>query len=244
MTLVSDIIQQAYRENGLIPIGATPTDAQLAEALTRLNSIVLSAVGNEIAEPGFTEITIGGDYDQSDLISEYVPDNTRLMLTLEASAMVGLCPTPYEGQRVAIADLSGNLSTYNFILDGNGRNVEGQSTLTIEENGATHQWMYRADTGNWVRITALTVDEQMPFPSDFDDYFVTMLALRLSPRYGQMLPTETLEILKRSRAQLRARYRNRNHIPLPDPGLLSRREYAYIFDDEDYFNTGRWGWLM
>lgn len=243
MSLVSDIIQQAYRETNLIPLGATPSDNQNSEALTRLNSIILSAIGNEIAEPGFREVTIGGDEDQSELVSEYVPDNTRLMLNVDADALVGLQPNPYEGQRVALVDIAGNLSTYPFTLDGNGRNIEGAETVTISENSVSHQWMYRADTGNWVRVTALVLEDDMPFPQDFDDYFVTMLALRLSPRYGQMLPQETTEILKRNRGQLRARYKNRNHTPLPDPGLLSREEYASMFDTEEYFALGRWPWL-
>lgn len=243
MSLVSEIIQQAYRETNLIPLGATPNTNQLDEALTRLNAIVLSAVGNEIAEPGFREVTIGGEEDESNLVSEYVPDNTRLMLQLDGEALVGLQPKPYEGQRIALVDILGNLSTYNFTLDGNGRNIEGSDTLTLSENSLAAQWLYRADIGNWVRITSLVLDDDMPFPEDFDDYFVGMLALRLSPRYGQMLPTESVDILKRSRQQLRARYKNRNHTPLPDAGLLSRKEYAQLFDGEEYFDMGRWPWL-
>lgn len=243
MTLVSDIIQQAYRETNMIPLGATPSAAQATEGLSKLNTIVLSAVGNEIAEPGFTEINIGGDFDQSDLVANYVPDNTRLVLNLEdGGIVVGLSPNPYEGQRVAIADVSGNLATYNVVIDGNGRNIEGSAELTLDEDGLSRHWMYRADTGNWVRINPLVSEDQMPFPEDFDDYFITMLALRLAPRYGQMLPQETLEILKRSRNQLRARYRNRRYVPLPDPGLLSREEYAHLIEDEAFFDLGRWPW--
>jgi hypothetical protein len=243
LSLVSEIIQQAYRETNLIPLGATPNINQLSEALTRLNSIILSAIGNEIAEPGFREITIGGDEDQSDQVSEYVPHNTRLMLNVDGEVLVGLQPKPYEGMRVALVDIAGNLSAYPFTIDGNGRNIEGDDLLVVSENNASMQWMYRADIGNWVRITSLTLEDQMPFPEDFDDYFVGMLALRLSPRYGQMLPQETVDILKRSRQQLRARYKIRDHTPLPDAGLLSRKEYAQLFDGEDYFDTGRYPWL-
>lgn len=241
MALVSDLIQQAYRETNLIPIGSAPTTAQLSEALVRLNSIILSAVGNEIAEPGFTEITIGGDYDQSDLVAEYVPDNTRLMLNLDAAALVGLQPSPYEGQRVSLVDLGANLSTYNFTIDANDRLIEGAETVTLSENSVSRQWMYRADTGNWVKISPLTLEDDMPFPQDFDDYFVVALALRLSPRYGQTLPPESLEILKRSRNQLRARYRNRHYLPQPDPGLL-RPDEQYYFLGDDFFTLGRWPW--
>ena len=239
MTLVSDIIQQAYREPNLIPLGATPSANQQSEGLTRLNVIITSAVGNEIAEPGFRDITLGGDFDQSSIVANYVPDNSRLVLNLsDGGIVVGLHPNPYEGQRVAITDAVGNVGTYNVVIDGNGRLIEGVEEITLSDDGISRQWMYRADTSNWVRITPITVNDDMPFPAEFDDYFVTMLALRLSPRYGQTLPSETVEILKRSRGQLRARYRNRTYTPYPDPGLISPNQWGY-YDVEDAFELGR-----
>jgi hypothetical protein len=241
MTLVSDIIQQSYRETNLIPLGATPTDTQNVEGLARLNAIITSAVGNEIAEPGFRDITIGGDYDQSDLISNYVPDNVRLVVNLEdGGIVVGLHPSPYEGQRVAIADVAGNFSTYNVVIEGNGRKIEDAESITLSDDSIAKQWMYRADTGNWVLITPITILDDMPFPAEFDDYFVTMLALRLSPRYGQMLPAETIQILKRSRGQLRSRYRNRTYVPYPDPGLINPQQWGYYASSgDDGFELGK-----
>jgi hypothetical protein len=239
MTLVSSIIQRAYRETNIIPLGAVPNTEQINEALDSLNVLLLSTVGNEGGEPGFKEINVGGDFDQSYLLVDYVPDNSRLVLNLTDPAVVGLNPTPYEGQRIAIVDILGNLSTIPLIISGNGRNIEGAESVTLDTNYMSRQWMYRADTGNWVRISLLVAADNMPLPEEYDDYFIIMLAARLSPRYGQTMSPESVAALKRTRSQIRNRYQNRKYFPDPDPGLLSEDErMRYYRDPDDPFALG------
>lgn len=205
MTTVSSIITDAYRENNIIPSVSSPTAVQTAEALRRLNVILISTVGNEAGD-NLTEYNIDGDFDQAGLVNSWVPDNSRLMLNLEGARTFDLDPYPKEGQRVAIVDVAGNLATYNLVLNGNGRRIEDAASVTLSTDDLVRQWLYRSDAG-WVRISELTDSDSMPFPIEFDDYFITMLAVRLLPKYGQSLPAETMEALRRSRSQLRSRYR-------------------------------------
>lgn len=236
MTLVSDIIKYAYRESNLIALASAVTSNQSSEALALLNSLVLSTVGNEAGDD-YVDLVVGGSYDQSDLIGDWIPDNTRLLLNLTGTKRYYLDPYPFDGQRFAVVDVDTNLATYNITIDGNGRNVENAATLVLNTNGLNRQWMYRRDTGNWVKITSLTTGDQLPFPSEFDDYFITMLALRLNPRYGQELQGASLEALRRSRRQLRAKY----NPPRPiDPdfdsrGLMAESNNTYGSD----FDRGR-----
>jgi hypothetical protein len=209
----------------------------MIEGVARINTLVLSSIGYEAGED-LEPLNYGGDYDQSTWINEWLPDNMRLMLNLSAAVTVDADPNPYDGQRLAVVDVAGNLATYNFTIDGNGRKIEGAATLTLSTNSDARQWMYRADTGNWVRINTLAEGDQMPFPTEFDTYFVTALALRLNPMYGQALPPETGMALKRSLSKLRARYRHRNPHATMDAGLLSPEER--VFSDDD-FNSGRYG---
>src|ERR1700752_3936789 len=51
MTTAQTIIQAAYREGNLIPIGSVPTDAENTEALERLNRYVQGVYGYELGEP-------------------------------------------------------------------------------------------------------------------------------------------------------------------------------------------------
>ena len=147
MTLVSSIIQKAFRETNLIPVGQSPTTNQQNEALDLLNSVVLSSVGNEIGDD-FQDINIGGDFDQSTICSEFVPYGARLVLNLSANTELALDPIPFEGQRLSFIDAGNNLSTYSLTLDGNGRNIEGSTSLVLNTDGDSRQWLYRADIGN------------------------------------------------------------------------------------------------
>jgi hypothetical protein len=244
-TLVSTILQNAYRETNLIPIGQALTTNQQNEALDRLNAIIISAVGNEIGDY-FDDINIGGTYDQSTLCTQWVPDDARLVLNLSAATSLMLDPSPYEGQRLSFIDTKSNLATYNLTINPNGRLIEGLTTLTLNTNGDSRQWLYRADTGNWVKIVSLASSDTMPFPIEFDDYFITALALRINPRFSQQVPAETIEALKRARAQLRSRYHNYREVR-PD---LDTRNYladpygARGYSDTHGFNTGRiWPYL-
>jgi hypothetical protein len=238
MTLVSSIITDAYRETNIVALAGGQSTAQTTEALNRLNPLILSTVGNEAGDD-LKELSIGGEFDDTMFTTQWVPDNVRLMLNLSAARTLSLDPYPRNGQRVAIVDIGSNLGTYNLTLDPNGRLIEGASTLVLATDDLVRQWMYRSDTGNWARIATLTTADQMPFPSEFDDYFVTMLAMRLSPRYGQEMPTESLRALSRSRNLLRARFNQLTEVPPDLPPLQMDRGTSFRFNDD--FSTGRIG---
>lgn len=206
MSLASDIITAAYRESNLVPIVSTPSTAENTEGLRLLNNLILSTIGSEAGQE-LRDLNIGGEFDQSDFTSNGVPDNARLILNLAAAKTLELDPQPYEGQRIAVADAGNNLTTHNLTLDGNGRRIEAAATLVLATSGMSRQWMYRADTANWVRLTGLIAADEMPFPQDFDDYFIVSLALRLNPRHGRQLAQESIAALDRQRGQIRARYR-------------------------------------
>lgn len=238
MTLVSQIITDAYRESNLVPLVSTPNTNQVNEALGRLNPLVLSTVGNE-AGMDFTDVNVGGNFDQTFTVTDWIGDDLRLILNLTADTTLKLDPYPKDGQRIAVVDAAQNLVTNNLTLDANGRTIEGGASGTLNSNGLNRHWMYRADLGDWVRIAALTTTDQLPFPSEFDDYFVIMLAMRINPRYRQALAEETIQALKRSRAQLRARYNKPRQIrsDVNPRGMLSTR--YEIYSDNAEFDNGR-----
>jgi hypothetical protein len=239
MTTASSIITDAYRESNLIPMGNTPNTNQQTEALGRLNTILLSLIGYEVGEP-VEDVNIGGTYDQSWDTSYYVPSNVRLILNLSSATTLKLHPQPFDGQRLVAVDAANNLGTHSLTLDGNGRQIEGAATLTLNTNGDTRQWIYHSESGNWVKVTTLLYTDTMPYPAEFDDFFITTLAMRLNPRYGQALQPETVEAMKRARGQLRARYHAWKQIS-PDysgRGLMADTTYGVDTNLTD-FNLGR-----
>jgi len=320
MTIVSDLITQSLRESDIISIGANPTPAEADEALTRLNSLILSVVGNEIgyiledwnitntatASTGqvlFTgiptaaqtltigdevytfraaravpfEVTIGIDATatganlvtalglDSDLVtgvnvtgtvtltaqvpgtagnainlSETASNTTvsgpfmtggvqttvilkpssfaqnssgftvqpqsRLICNLLAPTSFELDPQPQDGQRLSAIDASNNFSTRPLTLVGNGRLIDGATSVLLDDDLSRRQWVYRSDQSNWISIEPLDEDAEMPFPEEFDDYFIIMLAMRLNPRYGRALTAESAARLSQQREQLFYRY--------------------------------------
>lgn len=239
MTTASSIITDAYRESNLIPMGTAPTPNQQTEALGRLNVLIYSTVGNEVSD-ALDDLVIGGANDQSPYLNDYIPDNIRLILNLNASKTLKLDPYPFAGQRVSFIDVAGNLATYPLTLDGNGRNIEGSPTLLLNTNGDSREYIYRADTGNWTKINTLALTDALPFPMRFDDFFVTTLAMRLNPRYGQSIAPETADALKRARNQIRAYYHAYEEIrsDLDTRGYLSDPRAYWSVEATD-FKTGK-----
>lgn len=224
MATASEIIRAAYREAQIVAITALPTAAETTEALTRLNALVLSVFGNEVGSE-LSDIAIGGEFDQSSIVSQAVPDDARLILNLDGARTIPLDPRPYNGQRVAVADAGYTLDTANLTLDGNGRRIEAAATLTLATEGLSRQWMYRADTANWVRLSDLAIGDTMPFPTEFDDWFVIMLAMRLNPRHrSDGMSQESIAALDRQTTALQARYRKpRKQQDWGSLGLLGQR---------------------
>lgn len=255
MTLVSSIILDALRETNIIPIGQDPTDEQNTEGLRRLQNIVSSVLGNEAGENlsplplGQNEIVSPGGYpwySNSLPGNVYVPTNMRVMCNLTADGYLNFAPNPDDGARMGVVDVSQNFGTFNLTLIGNGRSIEGDDAITLDTSAVSQEWFYRADTGNWARVTNLTLTSEMPFPPEFDDFFIIMLAARINPRYGQNLDPASMEMLGRAKKQFSARYKQIKPMPSEDALLFLTNCYRYYGryanrgagETAQYFNVG------
>lgn len=241
MTLTSQIITDAYRQSNLLAIGVSPTQDQVDEALRYLNRIVKSVFGNEAGDPlevfpvGRNNIQRPSGYPWWNTVPDndwFVPKNIRVMLNLEEPVSLYLHPEPDDGSRFAVIDASENVSTYNVTIQGNGRLIEGNFNLILNTDGVDKEWFYRADLGNWMLYAPLTMDIAFPFPEEFDDYFITLLAIRLNPQYGVMLDAQSKLVFDRSGRQLRARYTQ--NIP-------TRSELALIRMPKVSYDRDIWG---
>lgn len=215
MTTVYQIIVDAYRQSNLIALGIEPTNLQETEALRYLNRIVKSVFGNEAGDPltafpvGRNNINRPSGYPGYDTIPDnewFVPQNTRLMLNLEQPIELHLHPSPSNGSRFAVVDASGNLAANPVIVYGNGKLIEGASSLTLNTNNYNAEWFYREDLATWTKYAPLTLFDTFPFPEEFDDYFIILLAFRLNPAYERTLDPQSQVMLQRAKSQLQARY--------------------------------------
>lgn len=214
MTLTLKIITDAYREGNLIAIGKEPTAPQVTEGLDRLKPLVLGVFGFEVGEQ-FMDWRIGNEgTTNEDMIWDsqrwaYPPANTRLIADSAEAQTIWLLPDPSDGARMQVVDPNNRLAAAPITLHGNGRGIDGGESVVISTSGTTAIYFYRADRGEWVLLTDLAgeVDEEFPFPQEFDDYFITRLAMRLNPRYGRSMAEASLVWMNDVQSRIRARYR-------------------------------------
>lgn len=249
MTTISQIITDAYREGNLIAVGATPTTAEQTEALRLLNRLVASYFGSEFGED-LTDLALGkGGVDTGKefvaFLDDYpdivVPSNTRLVLNLEAADTVTLPATPMNGERFAVTDASGNLATYNLTVEGNGRMIEGASTLTLSEDGLDRSWFYRADISEWKRLSTLELTDESPFPSEYDDFLIIGLAIRLNPRHGVAVDPQSMMQFGKLKSRFMAMYSQKKEVPVELALQLIGLPFG-AYSSTTLFNLGRPRW--
>jgi hypothetical protein len=256
MTLNSSIIQQALREANVIPIGGTPSTDEQAECLIRLQSLISSVYGSEVGENLFPWPL--GNYGRSNdsrmWISEqqlrYPCINSTLVAVNEAAITAYLPTNPSDGARVQLIDPYSRLATYPVTINGNGRTIENAASVTISTGGTNRTWIFRGETGDWTRITDITYSGTLPFPREFDDYFVLMLALRSNPTYGMKMDDQSKMRLKQQRQQIMARYAQSAPLQInPDLGYALRQSYDQYADawlgaanTQTWNQGGGWGW--
>jgi hypothetical protein len=242
MTTVATILTDAFRQSNLVAAGVEPTAAETAEALRYLNRIVKSVFGAEAGE-NLTAIPVGSDtisrpsgYPWYDTVPDqdwFVPTNVRLISNLDQTLSLYLHPAPDDGSRFAFIDSKGDISANPVTVYGNGHRIEDAPSIVIGTDRTDSEWFFRADLANWLKTAPLLSIDTFPFPEEFDDFFITMLAIRLNPSYGVMLDQQSDLILKRSTRQLKARYVQNKPIH-SEIGLLRLTKMAV---DRDRWNS-------
>jgi len=213
MTVTPDIITDAYRESNILSIVESPTAAQTDEGLKALRRIVSGVYGFEVGDPlmdwpiGTLGLTDDVVWTQDQWT--YPPPDTRFIAASADAQTIFLVPNPSDGSRIGVIDPLNRLAAAPITIDANGRAIEGAATAVINTDGLIRLWLYRADRGEWVRVSDLTgaEDEVFPFPDEFDDFFITKLAMRVNPRYGRSLSEESIAALNDTEQKLQSRYR-------------------------------------
>lgn len=255
MTLISSIITDAFREGNILPLGKEPNANQGTEALRLINGVFSSIYGGEAGEPltdwplgNFGRESPGYDLPITDQALDRPTINRRLIAVNEEAKTVYLALTPQDGARMGIADPFSRLAAFPVTLDANGRTIEDTPTLVLNTDGFNREWFYRADLGGWVRLTQKEADDEMPFPAEFDNFFITLLALRLNPRYGREMDPQSQIIYKTDRRKFVARYLQSMPLEILDDvswPFMSTQSYdqqrefssSRVFDRGSYF----WG---
>jgi hypothetical protein len=212
VTVLQPIITQGYRELNLLAIGKSPSTNQNDEGLLILQNIIETTVTGDAGEV-LKDWPLGNfdrqTRDRINLPNQYFanpPINSRLVAVNDAAMTVFLPPRPSDGSLVAIVDPFMRLAASPVTLDGNGRTIEGAQSVVANTNDLNRIWFYRADLGNWQRLTELGLTDEMPFPKKYDFYFSIGLALRLAGRTGRRASEMTVAAYSKLRTQFVAQY--------------------------------------
>lgn len=250
MTLVSEIITRAYRETNVISKDAALSPAEQAEGLPRLQTLIASVFGNEIGENlndwplgnfGRSQATAGLCDTRG---ARFPPINSRIIATAEEARTVEFPAFPSDGSRMALIDPYSRLAAFPVTLDGNGRTIEQEASLVLDADGLFRVWFYRADLGNWVRVTEIDSFSEMPFPMEFDDYFIIGVAMRTNPSAGFRIAPESVARFEQQQRQLYGRYAQIAPLDInTDLSYTSRQSYDTYWpgSSQGAWNTGRWG---
>ena len=239
MTTIAQIITDAYQTNNLIAINVIPTADEQAKGLRALNRIFRGLIGNELGDRlqplnvGTNNITRGlSDISYEILRTPYlVPTNSRLVLNLSSSAVFYLPTTPQDGSRFAVQDKSANLATYPATIVGNGNTIDNATQLVIDTNSFNQEWFFREDLGDWQKVSNLALSDSFPLPEEFEELFISLLALRIDPAEGVALDDQIGYILKEVNRKFKARYRQKVSVP-SEIGLL------YLTGATNQYNNG------
>lgn len=253
MTLISSIVTDAFREGNILPLGREPNANQAAEALRLINALFTAVFGNAAGEmlhdwplgnfgresPGYNLAATPDQLSHPEI-------NRRLIALNEEALTVYLTLYPQDGARYGIADPFSRLAAFPITLDANGRTIEGAATLLLDTDGTNRQWFYRADLGEWVRLTAKIATDALPFPEEFDNFFITLLAMRLNPRYGREMDSQSALIFKEARRSFIARYLQSQPLEIDDSlswPFMSTQGYDQqrAFSSNRAFNRGWYG---
>jgi hypothetical protein len=216
MTTVAQLITDAFQYNSLIATSAIPTASEQDKALRYLNRIFKSIFGNEFG----IKLT-PWDIDSSQTSSPFnLPENGQFTLNLSNSTAVYLSSSPQDGARFAIQDAGNNLPTYNLTIIGNGRTIERNPYIVLDSASFNGQWFYRADTANWYRVTDLVLMDDFPLPEEFEEYFITMLGMRLNANENLEMNAQLNYVMKTTMRKLQTRYRQKVEIG-SEAGLIN-----------------------
>lgn len=218
MTTISQLLTDAYRESNLISINGVLTANQETEGLRLFNRVVSSLMGYELGE-SLSAVSLGDTNVEStryNRLEDYpdTPSNIRVYCNLSTPYEILLPHNPNPGARFGILDVSGNFATYPLTVVGNGSKIEGANDVTLSTNDESREWFYREDLGEWVRFSTLTTVDESPFPLEFDDLLVTLLAMRLNPRAGVQLDAQSGNRYKEMMNKFRSRYRQSRQAPV------------------------------
>lgn len=166
VTTAGDVIRAAYRRARGVNSGDPVTPNLEAEALAKLQAIVLSLPGVE----KWIEVDTDEDYTAG--------ENERIRVTTLDDVIVTIPDAFPSSHRVILCCNQITLACEGF----DDRSPKDGARVAISDQFSDDQaiFYFRADIAQWTRADGLTTASEMPLSADMDRYLIAMLAADLA----------------------------------------------------------------
>lgn len=241
MSSVDELINAAFRESNIIPVGSSATEDERTEALQVLNRAVGASVGLVIGEtlhdwrvpydqttspvhanppmlPGTGENAVAKEWPNNP------PENSRVVWD-GTDQSVFFPSRPCAGSQMALVLPVSAAGT--IVLEGNGNAIEGSGSYSVSAADYTEElkWIYRPDLASWQPLKTVSLTDESPLPPDLDELLILSLAVRLAPRFGKKISVEAAGVY--AEAQKSARTRYRQSAPAVGTPVISNTEQSF-----------------
>lgn len=209
MTTCLSIVTSALRVCRVIGAGQTPPAGDAADAMSALQRRIRHLAGYGAAYP-YRQRVVSGSHTihRDDMGADCV---------VTATATLTLPENPRPGARVRVRALPGVTVT----VARNGLLIAGAASDATVSAGAMAEWMFRDDLGSWNLISALSLSDEMPYPDEFDDAWIYILAAVIGPEYGSNHELSQTQIAHAQHGYTRLAAKYVPSLPAPiDPYLM------------------------
>lgn len=231
MTLNSALIQAGFRESNFVGQSTILADDEQTEGMQLLQSLTLTMPGlilghkwrnwfipypNRTAEKG-GDFPARSDREFTDLrYPNYPQTNARVVLRNAAAETLYMPQMPSDGALMQFVD-AGFQGDVTLDANGNFFGTSGVATTVTLTTGVaggnrlpTRTYIYRGDIASWIRLDSLIYNAESAWPAEFDDFWITAMAIRLSPRFGNEPRSATIARYQEMVVFLRGWYRLEN----------------------------------
>lgn len=252
---IAEILEKSFFEAGLTTELQHATPTQTRNAMDTISDVIAFAYGTTVGEKlnPWPLGNFGRSTQSRTLPTLQVLQrpwiNSELVAVNEEAMTVYLPVDPSDGARVGLIDPFSRLASVPITLDGNGRTIEAAATKLLNTNGTNTTWLYRADLGNWAKLSPLLITDDLPFPADYNRMFIILMAMHLNPAYGRNISSTQAQFLKGYQQQFQARYVQSQPLEInTDISFGTRQSYNNWADawfgggSQEAWDRGGWWW--
>jgi hypothetical protein len=209
MTTIRDIITRAHRRANITDAGEALSSEDAQNGLDELQELVFALPGMR----HWTDVLATANYTAG--------ENERIRCSSGVTVTVPTTVSSAQTVLFCCNDVELICEGYDDRAPKDGARVQ-----VITSANVSTTYYYRADTGEWVTASGLTLAGDVPLNADMHGYLNAMLCLRLCDAQGVQAPPAVVLDAQTGATAMRARYGKRQNVAA-DAAILTPANWRY-----------------